>query len=408
MSAYYRYLNTLISENKELFRNDDINWVNPYESQDFQLKRDVFLADFAESALFNNTKPFLNQISQGCQLCGQGLWSCLFITSKCNASCFYCPTSQLKDEVPESQGLKFDSPEAYAEYVNYFGFKGASFSGGEPLLYFDRVKAYLTELRKSCSPDLYIWMYTNGILASEDYFKELAGLGINEVRFDIGATGFKLDAIEKAKNIIPNITIEIPAVPEEKDKLIKLLPQMIDRGVTNLNLHQMRLTPYNLRHLLIRNYTIIPAERPIVLESELAALEIMQYAKQADLPLGINYCSFFFKNQHQKAGFRRVLAEKLTTNEEITEKGFIKKLTNKKLQFDGLMLLDNDLKQDNLQALQLSHKKYYYIRTKAFETSVDDLMDDKILHSKPQNPPEGAIDFEVWQHMYIEQGLRDY
>jgi len=120
-----------------------------------------------ESMLFKDTKPFYRQISKGCKLCGAGFWSCLFITGKCNANCFYCPTSQTNDDLPTTQGLSFESASAYAEYVNYFKFKGVGFSGGEPFLVFDRVVEFLKKLRKKCAPDLYVWLYTNGILVDE-------------------------------------------------------------------------------------------------------------------------------------------------------------------------------------------------------------------------------------------------
>ncbi len=75
-------------------------------------------------------------------------------------------------------------------------------------------------------------MYTNGILADETKLKALADENLNEIRFDIGATGFSLDKVKLAKGIIPNITIEIPSIPEEKDRIIAMLPQMIEAGVT--------------------------------------------------------------------------------------------------------------------------------------------------------------------------------
>src|SRR5690606_2185839 len=121
-----------------------------------------------------------------------------------------------------------------------------SFSGGEPLLYPQRVYDYLEAVRKFAPGDIYTWMYTNGILASRDVFHKLASKNLNEVRFDIGAINYNLDKIKLAKGLIRNLTVEIPAVPEEKENLIKRLPQMIDSGVSNLNLHQLRLTPYNV------------------------------------------------------------------------------------------------------------------------------------------------------------------
>jgi pyruvate formate-lyase activating enzyme-like uncharacterized protein len=166
MNPYSVYLNNLVNKNKSNFAEyPNIKWLNPYQALEAHEKRDKLMSSLSEKLLFKETKPFHHQISEGCKLCGQGLWSCLFITNKCNASCFYCPSTQLKDEVPATQSLTFETAESYADYINFFGFKGVSFSGGEPLLFFDRTLHYLKIVRKMCSPDLYIWMYTNGILA---------------------------------------------------------------------------------------------------------------------------------------------------------------------------------------------------------------------------------------------------
>jgi hypothetical protein len=157
MNAYFAYLNGLINKHKiDYSAYSEIKWLNPYEAVYYQEKRDAMLASFKEKALFKDTKPFFNGISTGCKLCGHGLWSCLFITSKCNATCFYCPTAQNTNDLPETQGLTFETAESYAEYVKYFKFKGVAFSGGEPLLAVDKILAYTSELRKTYDPDLYM------------------------------------------------------------------------------------------------------------------------------------------------------------------------------------------------------------------------------------------------------------
>ena len=204
MEAFDSYLNDLINQNRETFSAfQNIKWLNFYQTTEAQEQRDKLTEKLSGSWLFKETKPFYNHISPGCKICGQGNWSCLFITGKCNGSCFYCPAPQLADEVPSTQNLKFETAEAYADYINFFGFKGVSFSGGEPLLFFDRTLHYLKTVRERCNPEIYTWMYTNGILADEQKFRKLADAGLNEVRFDIGATGFKLDKIGFAKGIIP-------------------------------------------------------------------------------------------------------------------------------------------------------------------------------------------------------------
>lgn len=410
MNAYYQYLNDLVNENKRVYREwPGLKWLNAYEAEYFQQKRDTLLAPFKEESLFKGTKPFYREISTGCKLCGRGKWSCLFITGKCNANCFYCPTPQLHDEEPTSQGLTFSSPEAYAEYINYFGFKGASFSGGEPLLFHGRVLAYLQALRKHCSPDLYIWMYTNGIMGTEEIFDQLAEAGLDEVRFDIGATGYDLAGIAKASGRIPHITVEIPAVPEEQERLKQLLPELIDLGVTRLNLHQMRLTPHNVTRLSTHDYTYIPAERPFVMESEFAALEIMNYAKAHQLKIGINYCAFHFKFRFQKAGYRSQLAGKLAPrNAVITEKGFLRTLDEGKVSYKGFMLADAGQLNGNAESLNLQYKQYDMATATAFSTQSE--VPELQNHNCTGNCtiPEQEPMFSIWRHETIESDLRDY
>ncbi|MBN1117075.1 MAG: radical SAM protein [Bacteroidales bacterium] len=409
MEAFYSYLNSLVNKNKlQYSRYSNIKWINPYSAFEYQNQRNKFLENIGHFVLFKGTKPYLNHISEGCNLCGQGLWSCLFITGKCNANCFYCPTAQDKDDVPVSQGLSFPTPESYSEYVNHFGFKGVSFSGGEPLLFSERVLDYLQELRKSCAPDIYAWMYTNGILSNQETFAKLAELNLNEIRFDIGATGYTLENVSKAKGIIKNVSIEIPAVPEEKEVIKTLLPNMIKAGVTNLNLHQLRLTEYNAPKLLKRDYTFIPAEKPIVLESELAALEIIDYAKSQKLDIGINYCSFFFKNRFQAAGFKKQVSGVFSANENaITQKGYIREQNQREINYYSVKLDDIENSSPNSSELALIHKAYAFNKTLIKKISTNPEI-TCLIQTEPEVIPENDEIFDIWNLEYIEYGLRDY
>ncbi len=412
MEAFYKYLNTIINQTRQNFEAyPKLKWINPYETKEFQQKRDEIINRFSDAVLFKGSKPYYNQLSKGCRLCGFGKWSCLFIQGKCNASCMYCPSAQNQDETPSSQGLTFPTAESYAEYINYFGFKGVSFSGGEPLLNTERLFEYLKKIRKNCSSEIYTWMYTNGILSNEAIFRKLDSIGLDEVRFNIGASNYNLEKIKYAKGIIKNITIEIPVVPEEKKRLMELLPAMIKAGVQNLNLHQLRLTSYNVHKLIKRNYTYIPAEKPIVLESELGALEIMDYAREHHLDIGINYCSFFFKNRFQAAGFRRRVSEKLANNnDEITQNGYIRDLNDKQIEYHTMFLSDNNDLILSSDKLKLKNKIYQYnkilVSKEALKSNTDQIKE--IIKNEPGQIPQEEDLFNVWKHEYIEPGLRNY
>jgi pyruvate formate-lyase activating enzyme-like uncharacterized protein len=331
MKTYWAYLNQIAQtiEEKHARSTPPVNWYHPYRSAHLEERRNELIAAIGDRLTldFKNTKPSINSISKGCRLCGEGEWSCLFVTGKCNANCFYCPAVQDKDETPQTQKLLFERPEVYAEYINKFNFKGVSFSGGEPLLVFDRTLEFIKTVRAKCDPSIYIWMYTNGILATDEKFKLLADSGLDEIRFDLGAVNYNPKVLKNAAKFIKHVTVEIPAVPDEKDTLLALLPTLCEYGVTNLNLHQLRLTEYNAPKLLQREYTYLHGEQPVVAESELTALEVIDFVRENNLPIGVNYCNFQFKNRFQKAGFRTKMANVLLAEgEAITENGFIRKI----------------------------------------------------------------------------------
>ena len=118
MDAFDAYLNNMVSQTKKAFQEfPEINWLNPYRDEKLIELRKSLLEETKNSQLFKGTKLYYNQLSKGCKLCGLGTWSCLFITNKCNASCFYCPASQQNDEVPATQNLTFETAEAYADYI---------------------------------------------------------------------------------------------------------------------------------------------------------------------------------------------------------------------------------------------------------------------------------------------------
>ncbi len=155
--------------------------------------------------------------------------------------------------------LEFRTPEDYVDYVERFDIQAVSFSGGEPLMTFDRVVQYLKSLRARISRPLYIWMYTNGLLATQDKLKTLADNGLDEIRFDISADRYCLDVLKEAVDVIPHVTVEIPAIPEDVEKTRQVIRLLHDQGVNFLNLHQIRCTPFNLPELIRRGYTFCTA-----------------------------------------------------------------------------------------------------------------------------------------------------
>ena len=330
MSASMR--DRLIAANQREYGEsyEQLLFLDPSQAQRALAHRTELLDDLYGRVTVGNggTKLDTTGLSPGCRICAEGGWSCLFITGRCNCRCFYCPTAQTEDDPPTTNAVDFRTPADYVGYLERFGFRGASISGGEPLMSPKRSLAYVRAIKKHFGDAMHVWLYTNGTLADDDLLRQLADAGLDEIRFDIGATDYHLDKLRLAAGVIPTLTVEIPAIPEDLARLKGMMGELRDAGVMHLNLHQMRLTPHNFKHLATRGYTFLHGERVTVLESELAALEVLQHSLDNNIGLPVNYCSFVFKNRYQaQAGRRRNVQFMVKPFEDITDNGYIRTLT---------------------------------------------------------------------------------
>jgi len=321
----------LVSSNVAEFGDsaDALNWISPDGAIAAELARGKRLKAIGEhlGMAFKGTKPHIGPLSPGCRICGEGGWSCLFVNGKCNCRCFYCPSAQDEIGLPTTHRVSFARPADYSAYVGHFGFTGVSISGGEPLLTADLTLRFLQAVNQSKKRPIHLWMYTNGTLLTLDLVKKLHDAGLDEIRFDLSAVDYDLKRVRLAVGHIPTVTVEIPAIPEDFQRLTKVLPQLKETGVDHLNLHQLRLTPHNRDQLVKRQYTYLHGERVTVLESELTALALMQNVVEKDIGLPVNYCTFVFQHRFQRAAARRKSAQLMARpHESITESGYIRSL----------------------------------------------------------------------------------
>lgn len=307
-----------------------LKFLSPAEARQATARRRELLRALEGRATIgcSGTKLDCSNLSPGCRICGAGGWSCLFINGRCNGRCFYCPSSQNETGLPTTNTVDFHSPADYVAYLERFGFTGVGISGGEPLLTPQRTVAFIRAVKKHFGASLHVWLYTNGTLVDSRILGQLRDAGLDEIRFDIGATEYRLDKLRLATGVIPIVTVEIPAVPEEAHRLKAMMLEMRDAGVLHLNLHQLRLTPYNFPRLVTRPYTYLHGEKVTVLESEQAALELLYHALDQGVDLPVNYCSFVYKKRYQGLAARRRNAQVvIKAHEEVTDNGYIRTLT---------------------------------------------------------------------------------
>ena len=145
--------------------------------------------------------------SRGCQLCQQGKWLCIFLTYKCSADCHFCPAPFKDDHIYSVFGK---GKNENLEYLKMADFEGISFSGGDPFMVYDRLLDWLVFFKKHL-PAYYYWVYTNGLAVDKNRLEKLAKTGMNEIRFNIAATGYLSPEIwgkiKIARKYFPFVTV---------------------------------------------------------------------------------------------------------------------------------------------------------------------------------------------------------
>jgi len=256
---------------------------------------------------------YLSELSPGCQACKEGTWDCIFTTMRCNLDCEFCysPHAIPRDYAGSVFGT---TPEQIAENHARTRITGISFSGGEPFVDVQGLFDWVSRFKSRC-PDKYYWVYTNGLLANEENVRRLGELGVDEMRFNTAATGYDHPTVMRnlatAARFIPNVTVEIPTIPEHAPKLLSCLADWCTLGVKFLNLHELIYEPgTNSASMPGARRAIITADghrTEINPESRALTLAVMSKVQDEGLSLSVNDCSMQSKIR-QLRGRRRSLA----------------------------------------------------------------------------------------------------
>jgi len=264
----------------------------------------------------NGHAVHLGPLSPGCVACHEGTWDCIFLTGRCNLHCSFC-YSPLNARAEGAFSAFGASREDIKTHYTKARIAGISFSGGEPFLVQDQLESWIGWAR-SLEPQKYLWVYTNGALVQPPGLDRLAGLGLDEIRFNIAATGYNhphvLKMIEYAASRFPAVTIEIPAIPAQASLLLENLPLWARMGVKYLNLHELLYEPGTPSEAMAgkRDEICLPDGHLTAIDphSRELILAVMERADQNGIPLAINNCSLVNK-LHQIRG-RRVSLLPLT------------------------------------------------------------------------------------------------
>jgi len=202
------------------------------------------------------------KLSPGCRACKDNKWTVVFIGNACNCKCYFCPQTHAKPVLgskADNNGIVFTSYDSDYFLHLLIRIKNAAakksllaigYGGGEPLLYIERIKQYAREIT-ALNSGLYQYVYTNGKLVTKSIIQELREVGIQEVRFNLAATDFSqgiINKMERARKIIPFLTIEIPVLKDTVQKLRKNIERFIDIGVDQICLSEVIINSHNERY----------------------------------------------------------------------------------------------------------------------------------------------------------------
>ncbi|MFX0199403.1 MAG: radical SAM protein [Candidatus Hodarchaeota archaeon] len=334
-----RRLQAIASKAKQMFRDDynRVRWFSEAEAAKATEERNKLLhllnpALSADGDEANGMKPHIGPISPGCRICQHGGWDCTWINTHCTRRCFFCSythdPSKCRNHAPRCKLGNFLNAQDHVEYIKMFDIKGVGFSGGEPLLQLNVLLKHIEAIRSEFGSTIHIWIYTNGDLVDKHTLWKLKNAGLNEIRFNIAAREYDLRPLALARQYIPILTVETPAIPDDLYIMKQKMKKLEALGVDHLNLHQLRTSQYNYRVFRKCNYTFISNiwHAPIH-QSEMCCLKLMRFAVEENIAIPINYCSKIYKDTFQTRNNRvRLGSLFLKPFEELTEVGLIRKI----------------------------------------------------------------------------------
>lgn len=264
-------------------------------------------------------------LSSACAACVGGCGSRTFyINLRCNRDCYFCFNPNQADF---EEHCARDTP--WREELEAFGREVAEvthvgLTGGEPLLCSDEALAFFARARE-LYPDAHLRLYTSGMGLDEAFCAKAAECGLNEIRFSVkldegeGAVGEALAAIALARRFPFDVMVEMPVVPAELARMKLLLRQLDDLGVRGINLLELCYPHRNWgdfarRGLALKNppfevlYDYGYAGGLAVAGSEEACLELVLFALDEGLSLGVHCCTLDNKNRDQVLQRNRAVA----------------------------------------------------------------------------------------------------
>ena len=239
------------------------------------------------------------KFSAGCRSCltGTGL-SAIRKTNKCNLQCRFCYDYGVMDCQPpvgegmwEIGGTKFREEDIELLLSIHNRPTGISYVYLEPFM---EIEKYYPIIRKFKAAGIHQHMYTNGTLCTEENLRALGEAGLDELRFNLGASDCADRVIENigmAKRYIPRVGIETPMTPELYEGFLAKKERILATGLDFINFAELHLNPNNIGNYEGENMYICRQGYISPIWSRQLTLKMMKRAADEGWDLAVHDCS---------------------------------------------------------------------------------------------------------------------
>lgn len=240
-----------------------------------------------------------NKFSKGCQSClfGNGLGA-IRKTNKCNLECKFCYYyGKLDSQRPVGESMWDIGGTKYYEKDIDILLSIHDIPSGIAYVYlepFIEIEKYYSVIKKFSNAKIYQHLYTNGTLATEDNLKLLGEAGLDEIRFNLGATDCSdrvIENIKLAKKYIKYVGIETPMTPEFFNSFFEKKRKILDTKLDFINCAELHLCETNIRNYYGENMYISREGYISPIWSRDLTLKLMKIAAEECWDIVVHDCS---------------------------------------------------------------------------------------------------------------------
>lgn len=236
---------------------------------------------------------------KGCKSCllGTGL-SAVRKTNKCNARCPFCyDYGALDSQMPVGEGMwEIGGTKFYEEDLDLLLSvhqkpTGISYVYLEPFM---EIEKYYGVVRKFHEAGVHQHLYTNGINATPDNLRALAQAGLDELRFNLGATACADRVIESmaiAAELFPEVGVETPMTPEFYQAFQTKKDRILSSGIRFINCAELHLNENNIFNYAGENLYFCRQGYISPIFSRDLTLHFMAQAAREHWPVLVHDCS---------------------------------------------------------------------------------------------------------------------